>query len=52
MKKSKFSESQVVKILGDMGAGKSVREVCTVHGLSEATFYTWRRKYWAWRQMT
>ena len=45
MKKSKFSEDQVVKILGEVNAGKSVREVCTAHGLSEATFYTWKRKY-------
>jgi putative transposase len=45
MKKSKFSDAQVVKILGEVGAGKSVREVCTAHGLSEATFYTWKRKY-------
>jgi putative transposase len=45
MKKSKFSESQVVKILGEVGAGKSVREVCTAHGLSEVTFSSWKRKY-------
>jgi putative transposase len=45
MKKSKFSESQVVKILGEVEAGKPVREVCKTHGLSEATFYTWKRKY-------
>ena len=45
MKNSKFSEAQVVKILGEVEAGKSVREVCKTHGLSEATFYTWKRKY-------
>ena len=45
MKKLKFTESQVVKILGEVEAGKSVREVCKKHGLSEATFYTWKRKY-------
>jgi putative transposase len=45
LKKSKFSEDQVVKILGEVNAGKTVREVCTTHGLSEATFYTWKRKY-------
>jgi putative transposase len=45
MKKSKFSDAQVVKILGEVSAGKSVREVCMAHGLSEATFYTWKRKY-------
>lgn len=45
MKKSRFSEDQVVRILGEVTAGKSVRDVCRAHGLSEATFYTWKRKY-------
>ena len=45
MKNSKFSEAQVVKILGEVEAGKSVRDVCKTHGLSEATFYAWKRKY-------
>ncbi len=45
MKKSRFSEDQVVRILGEVTAGKPVRDVCRVHGLSEATFYTWKRKY-------
>lgn len=45
MKKSRFSEDQVVRILGEVTAGKSVRDVCRIHGLSEATFYLWKRKY-------
>ncbi|MCO5297204.1 MAG: transposase [Fimbriimonadaceae bacterium] len=45
MKKSKFSEEQVVRILQEAASGKPVREVCTAHGVSEATFYVWRRKY-------
>lgn len=45
MKKSKFSEEQVVRILSEVNSGKTVREVCKVHGLSEFTFYAWRRKY-------
>jgi putative transposase len=45
VKISKFSEAQIVKILGEVAAGKAVKEVCTAHGLSEATFYTWKRKY-------
>jgi len=40
MKRSKFSEAQVVEILGEVESGKAVREVCKSHGLSEATFYT------------
>ena len=49
MKRSKYSEEQVVRILGEVEAGKTVREVCRAHGLSEFTFYTWRKKYAACR---
>jgi putative transposase len=45
LKKSKFSEAQIVKILGEVSSGKSVRDVCSSHGVSEATFYVWKRKY-------
>lgn len=45
MKKSKFSESQVVKILSEVSGGKTVREVCQAHGLTEGTYYVWKRKY-------
>jgi putative transposase len=45
MKKSKFSEAQIVRILAEVSSGKPVREVCKAHALSEATYYTWKRKY-------
>ena len=45
MKKSRFSEDQIVKILAEVSSGKGVRDVCKTHGVSEATFYTWKRKY-------
>jgi putative transposase len=45
MKRSRYSEEQVVRILGEVQSGKTVREVCKAHGLSEFTFYTWRKKY-------
>ena len=45
MKKSKFSKAPIVKILGEVTSGKSVREVCSSHGVSEETFYLGKRKY-------
>ena len=45
MKKSRFSEEQVVRILQEVESGKAVREVCRAHGVSEGTFYVWKRKY-------
>ncbi len=45
MKKSRFTESQVVAILKQADAGRSVKELCREHGISEATFYNWKAKY-------
>lgn len=45
MKKSKFSDSQVMAILKQAEAGAPVPQVCREHGISSATFYKWRAKY-------
>lgn len=45
MKKSRFTESQVVAILKQADAGRSVKELCREHGIAEATFYNWKAKY-------
>ncbi len=45
MKKSKFSESQIAFILKQAEDGATIGEVCRKAGISEATFYYWRKKY-------
>ena len=45
MKKSRFSDEQIVNILSAVTDGVTVPEVCQCHGVSENTFYTWKRKY-------
>ena len=42
MKKSRFSEEQIIGILKEQQAGLPVAEVCRKHSISDATFYTWR----------
>ena len=45
MKKSRFSESQIIAILKQGEAGTPVPELCREHGMSSALFYKWRSKY-------
>lgn len=45
MKKSKYSDSQIMAILKQAEAGTPVPELCREHGMSSATFYKWRSKY-------
>jgi len=45
MKKSKFTESQIVAILKEADAGMKVADVCRAHGISQPTFYNWKSKY-------
>ena len=45
MKKSRFSEEQIIGVLQEQQAGLPVAEVCRKHGISEATFYTWGSRY-------
>jgi len=46
MKKSKFTEEQIVRILQDAATrSKTQAEVCREHGVSQNTFYVWKRKY-------
>lgn len=45
MKKSRFSEAQIIGILRQQGQGQTVAQICREHGISEPTFYQWKSKY-------
>ena len=45
MKRSKFSEQQIISILKAVEAGRAVRDVCREHEISDATYYKWKQKY-------
>lgn len=45
MRKSKFSETQIVSILKEGDAGVLVKDLCRRHGISDATYYKWKSRY-------
>lgn len=45
MKKSRYTESQIVGILKEADGGLKVAEVCRKHGISQPTYYNWKSKY-------
>ena len=45
MKRARFREEQIIGILREAEGGAKVTELCRRHGISDATFYTWRSKY-------
>ena len=45
MKRSRFSEGQIIRILREQEAGSPTADVCRKHGVSSATFYKWKSKF-------
>jgi putative transposase len=45
MKRSKYSEEQIIKVLKSVEAGAKVADVCREHGISDATYYNWKSRY-------
>ena len=45
MRRSRFSEQQIIAILAEHEAGLKTKELCRKHGISDATFYNWKAKF-------
>ena len=45
MKRTRFTESHIVRILKEVEGGRSTKDVCREYGMSETTYYNWKAKY-------
>ena len=48
MKRSKFSDEQILAIVKEGEAGRKVADLCRVNGITEQTYYRWKAKYGVW----
>ncbi len=44
MKRSRFTETQIISILKEVAAGAKVKDICRRHGISDATYYNWKSR--------
>ncbi len=45
MRKARFKETEIVRVLKELEGGRQVKEVCREYGISDATYYNWKTKY-------
>jgi putative transposase len=45
MKRARFSEQQILRVLKEVEGGRAVKEICREYGISETTYYNWKAKY-------
>ena len=45
MKKTRYTESQIIKVLHEVEGGRKIKDVCREYGISEGTYYNWKSKY-------
>ena len=45
MRKSRYSEEQIIRVIKQVEAGQKVKDVCREHGVTEQTYYRWKSKY-------